>query len=358
VVNNAKTSARRLWGEDSLEPDYAILQNKHVSSYHAADSLQRVAEKGDSGRILEILPGANPSHKEELSRTVINRPELPVEAAKKALGGNDAGTVRLAAQIAGRVGPKAGDAEKALEAAIDKWAKAWEEKRTKLTRVEDEDEYEDEDEGTDRITACLQKLLWAAGRLGVAQNALIRAATTRQDDSAYRPVRLEAVTALAAGPVPDAVADVLEKAAQGNDPEIRTIAAEALGRKKADRASKLAEKVLSDRTSFNRIAMQPNVHVTQTLHKHAGQVHYQGVVLPQLIARNDLRYLSEVADNRTLPEVARLGAIEGLAMLATEAAEGKLLEIGQNKDEEEELRKAAWRGLKRSRRARKAKQTV
>src|SRR5262249_2404695 len=27
VVNNAKTSARRLWGEDSLEPDYAILQN-------------------------------------------------------------------------------------------------------------------------------------------------------------------------------------------------------------------------------------------------------------------------------------------------------------------------------------------
>ncbi|MBI1914559.1 MAG: HEAT repeat domain-containing protein, partial [Planctomycetes bacterium] len=360
-VVHAKTSARRLWGEESLEPDYAILQNKHVSSYDASDSLKRVSEKGDSGRILEILPNANPSHKEDLSRTVINRPDLPVEAAKKALGGNDPGTVRLAAQIVGRVGTKSADAEKVLEGAIDKWSKAWEEKRTKLTRDEDEEEdyEEDDDSGAhDRISACLQKLLWAAGRLGVAQNALIRAATTRQDDAAYRPVRLEAVTALAGGPVPDAVADVLEKAAQGNDPEIRTIAAEALGRKKAGRASKLAEKVLSDRTCFNRIAMQPNVQVDETLHKHAGQVHYQGVVLPQLIARNDLGDLSEVAENRALPEVARLGAIESLAMLATEAAEAKLLEIGQNKNEEEELRKAAWRGLKRSRRARKAKQTA
>src|SRR5262249_37800245 len=155
VVNNAKTSARRLWGEDSLEPDYAILQNKHVSGQHAGDSLKRVSEKGDSGRILEILPNANPSHKEELSRTVINRPELPVEAAKKALAGNDAGTVRLAAQIVGRVGPKAGDAEKSLETALDKWSKAWEVKRTKLTRDGDEDDYEeDEDTGEshDRIT--------------------------------------------------------------------------------------------------------------------------------------------------------------------------------------------------------------
>src|SRR5262249_48712099 len=208
-------------------------------------------------------------------------------AAKKALSGNDAGTVRLAAQIVGRVGTTASDAERALEAALDRWSSAWEEKRTKLTREEDE-------EGTERITGCLQKLLWAAGRLGVAQNALIRAATTRQDDADYRPIRLEAVTALAAGSVPDAVADVLEKAAQGNDPEIRTIAAEALGRKKADRASRLAEKVLSDRTSFNRIAMQPNVKVEDTLQKHAGQVHYQGVVLPQLIGRNDLKDLAEV----------------------------------------------------------------
>jgi ParB family chromosome partitioning protein len=100
------------------------------------------------------------------------------------------------------------------------------------------------------------------------------------------------------------------------------------------------------------------VEVEETLQKAAHQAHYQGVALPLLIQRGDLSGLGTVADDRALPEVTRLGAVEGLAMLARADAEAKLLAIGQNKDEAEELRKAAWRGLKRSRRARKAKQTV
>jgi ParB family chromosome partitioning protein len=64
-----------------------------------------------------------------------------------------------------------------------------------------------------------------------------------------------------------------------------------------------------------------------------------------------------VAENRKLPEATRLGAIEALARMAREAAEAKLVEIGKGDGkEEEELRKAAWRGLRRSKRARKKAQ--
>jgi ParB family chromosome partitioning protein len=82
-------------------------------------------------------------------------------------------------------------------------------------------------------------------------------------------------------------------------------------------------------------------------------VHYQGVALPHLLERKDLDALVKVAGDRKLPLVTRLGAVEGLAALAREDAEGRLLEVAKRDGEDEELRKAAWRGLRRSRRARR-----
>jgi ParB family chromosome partitioning protein len=79
------------------------------------------------------------------------------------------------------------------------------------------------------------------------------------------------------------------------------------------------------------------------------------VALPHLVARGDVEGLYSVAENRRLPEATRLGAIEGLAKVASEPAEGRLVLLGQVQGEEEELRKAAWRALRRSRRARKTK---
>jgi ParB family chromosome partitioning protein len=77
------------------------------------------------------------------------------------------------------------------------------------------------------------------------------------------------------------------------------------------------------------------------------------VALPHLIARGDVAALAAVAEDRKLPEATRLGAVEGLAKLAREDAEARLVAIGKAETEDEELRKAAWRGLRRSKRARK-----
>src|SRR5262249_53301938 len=168
VVNKALESARRLWGQDSLEPDYALLQNPHASSYYVRDSLARVCEKGDPERILEILPRCNPAHKEELARSVINRKELPLAAAKKARAGNDARTVQLAAQIVGRAGPQAADAGKAVADALKKWRAAWGGEKDKLVVGGDGGEGEDGGEERGKLTPRPPKMLWAGGGVGGA----------------------------------------------------------------------------------------------------------------------------------------------------------------------------------------------
>jgi ParB family chromosome partitioning protein len=95
------------------------------------------------------------------------------------------------------------------------------------------------------------------------------------------------------------------------------------------------------------------VNLSDTLHKAAGQVHYQGVAVPYLAARRDVPALAAVANNRALSEETRLGAVEGLAAAASEPGEKQLEQIGRGLENPEALRKAAWRGLRRSRRARK-----
>jgi len=63
-----------------------------------------------------------------------------------------------------------------------------------------------------------------------------------------------------------------------------------------------------------------------------------------------------VARDRKKPEAARLGAIEGLGVMATEAAEAVLTQVGAADGDDEDVRKAAWRALRRSKRARRPKE--
>src|SRR5262249_38753161 len=88
------------------------------------------------------------------------------------------------------------------------------------------------------------------------------------------------------------------------------------------------------------------------LRKAAQQVHYQGVVLPYLVGHKDVAGLEDVARDRSPPEGTRGGAIEGVAAVAAEEAEGILRAVGLDEREDEDVRKAAWRCLRRSKRAR------
>src|SRR5262249_2743328 len=54
VVSAALASARKLWGEASLDPDYALLQNPEAESVDdVEDLLKRVCERGEPRRLFE-----------------------------------------------------------------------------------------------------------------------------------------------------------------------------------------------------------------------------------------------------------------------------------------------------------------
>src|SRR5206468_4825564 len=113
---------------------------------------------------------------------------------------------------------------------------------------------DDREELTDRLTPVVRAFAWAAGRVGAAEASLIRAATSHVDDSLFRSIRREAVTALDKPKPGDAAQAALEAAATGEDSEIRTLAADILARRAPTRAARLAAQLLADHVSFDRVA--------------------------------------------------------------------------------------------------------
>jgi ParB family transcriptional regulator, chromosome partitioning protein len=348
VIRGALSAARRVLGPESIEPDYAVLQNDFVVrmvEYRAI--LGRVLERGEPRRILEILPKCADLVRDALAAVLLSRPEPPVAEALAVLDSPDPTTAGVAARILGRAGAKAAGAGSSVAKALAKWRKVWEADRPEFDR-----KVAGKAQLFDRLTACVRAMVWAAGRLDVATEALAEAASARPDDAEYRQIRLAAVLALASGEPSPIITAALESAALVGAPEVRSAAAQAIARRDPKQAAGLADRLLSDRDGFYRLTLDGRVNVEETLRSAASQVHYQGVVLAGLIDRGEVETLAGVAEDRSLPEAARLGAVEGLAAMAHEPAEDVLRRVGLRADEDEEFRKAAWRGLRRSKRAR------
>jgi len=142
----------------------------------------------------------------------------------------------------------------------------------------------------------------------------------------------------------------------GNDGRERALAASALGRLAPDRAAALAGKVVDDRQSLDRLLAGRVADARPTLREAATRVHTQGTALPLLVASGDVEGLGAALADRKLSEATRLGAVEALARIATDAARAPLLAVATSDAEDEELRKAAWRALRRARRYQQKKQ--
>jgi ParB family chromosome partitioning protein len=338
-------AARRLWGPESLEPDYAAVQNPQASPEEYESLFHRVQEHGNARRLLEVLPNLQAEAAGRLEEMLLSRQPPPVAEAQAVVAGPDATAAGVAAHLLGRAGKGASQSGPAVEAALRRWWDEWDRRRQDEVRRGAEPGPD-----TGRLGAALGTLIWAAGRLDVGQQALLAVAATRADVAFDRDLRRKAAAALASCQPIAPVLAAVEGLISGDDPEIRALAAEAVARNAPSRAPEVAGRVLSDRVAFNRVATR--APLTDTLRGAAVQVHYQGVAVPHLTAHNDVAGLAAVAANRGFSEEARLGAIEGLAAAASEAAEAELVKIGQSDAEPEELRKAAWRGLRRSRRAR------
>ncbi|OWK47383.1 HEAT repeat domain-containing protein [Fimbriiglobus ruber] len=350
-------AARRLWGRDSLEPFYALLQNPEAEEWANDDDLfggekivEVVSARGDPLQILTLFPKFAPAVQEVLESNLLGRTDIPVKEATAALAEADEGTVRLAARLLGRAGTTAAGAKGKVSDALAKWWTTWQERRAAVVRDPSRRHT------LERATDCLRGLIWAAGRVGAGLDKLVALATERPDDPLFKPLRLEAVRCLASG-TPKAMAlSALETVARGTDPDARTIAADVLARHDAPRAAGLLEMLSSDLPSFRRLLAAKEVRAAVGfLQSAAGQVHYQPVALPALIAAKDVATLGAIANDRKKPEATRLGAIEGLGVMAAEPAEAVLVQVGKADGDDEDVRKAAWRALRRSKRARAAR---
>ncbi|MEO0604659.1 MAG: hypothetical protein AAF211_24710, partial [Myxococcota bacterium] len=94
----------------------------------------------------------------------------------------------------------------------------------------------------------------------------------------------------------------------------------------------------------------------EALAERVDDLHIQGLAVPGFVAQPgaDPEVLARALHSAE-PDV-RLGALEGLAALASTEAEAHLRTYAQEASHEEEERKAAWRALRRSRRARAARE--
>jgi ParB family chromosome partitioning protein len=346
----ALDSALVLFGQDSMEPFYAAVLNRQFADYQLGKSklnpIEQVAEKGDPLRLLELFPKCSVAIQERLEASLTSRKDVPVKEATAAMAHEDDATVRLAARLLAKATKLTAEAKKAVADAVQKWWKTWQDRRTKYDRGQ----------GTleplDHAGQCLQSLFWTAHRLGASEDGIAEIAASRPDDPLAKLVRLDALRTLASADKPGAKAvQTLEKLATDADADVRTLAASLLAKFDQKRAVGLVPGYLSDKPTFARV-LAGGVKADAVVKTAAAQPHQQSVALQPLVAAKDVGTLAAVARDQKAAESARLGAVEGLGFMADEAAEKVLAEIGAAQGDDEDVRKAAWKALRRSKRRR------
>ncbi len=342
VVSAAFDAAVRQFGPDSLEPYYAAVETPHENDFTAmgtaeVDVLRVLRERGDTLRLLQTLPRTTGEGFAAIESILMSRPTPSDDVMTKALGGDNHGSVKAAARMIGRADSASAPVKAAIETAIGKW---WAEWQTRRDRPE-------ADLSTTEVA--LEELLWPAARFGFAEKRLAELLTARPHDRDMYSIRKRILTSLTA--VPPALVPALEAIVRGTLPQLRALAAGLLTKYAPQQAAKLAPEFFADRPVYARLSA--TAKSAEVAKANAGQPHYQPLALPTLIDAKDVPTLAKVAKDPKAAEPARLGAVEGLGFMAVESAEAVLAEIGADGGDDEDVRKAAWKALRRSKRARK-----
>ena len=351
----ALDAALRLFGQESLDPFYAAVTNKRFADYslgkQGRNPIEIVCDKGDPLRLLELFPKCEPEVQQKLEASLTTRKEIPAKEAAAALAHADDATVRLAARLLAKAPKPTPDMKKAAAEAVGRWWAEWQTRRTKIDRGQGDLD------SLARAGQCLQTLFWTARQLGGSLDVLNEVVAARATDPLAKGVRLDALRTLAGEGKPSAATlKTLELLAADIDADVRTLAAALIAKHDPKRAAGLLAGYLTDKPTFARV-VGGGVKPADVVKPAAANPHQQSVALQPLVAAKDVPTLGAVAKDKKATEPARLGAIEGLGFMAFEEAEKVLIEIGAADGDDDDVRKAAWRALRRSKR-RRQKETV
>ena len=351
VAVEAMRSLRIRDGAESLEPDYVSLRSRFDLDDRALD---RLSERGDPARVLACLPAIVDRVRTGWMQASVRLDPVvayliaaaPLDAAAAELESPHEAVAAVAASIVGRAGSAATKKHGAKLAAATTTALAsWDEGRARLIAGSLDPA------SLAPRTERLAKMLWAAGQLGVADEVLVAAASRTGDETWMRRIRGEAVQIL--GRAGKKHAAVLRTALTDRDGRVRELAASALSTISTDEVKSAIGDVLDDRSALSRLLSggTSTEAVGGSLREASASAHTQGVVLPHLVRLRDVKGLAAIAGDAKASEPTRLGAIEALARITDDAASDALASIAKRDSEDEELRKAAWRALRRWKRA-------
>ncbi|MDX9719724.1 MAG: HEAT repeat domain-containing protein, partial [Myxococcota bacterium] len=362
---------------DAVEIDYAQLQSMH--EFWADDDgelLRRIRERGDAGRLLDLMPKFDEELQTLIGKALLSREPLPVDACAARLDAVSYEVATLSMYVLGRAGEAVAKAHgKAMGAACGTARLGW---ARELGRAE-----AGEHHTLAEATKCWSRALWACARCGVAAEELLLVAESNLDAirgmaaestklperggarprahrkletsslviaAAWRELRTQALLALGTGLGKKKGLEALERSLGDDDAAIRSVAAGVLKTLDAARAAAAVGAALDDAVSLHLLVDPSNAKAKKALAEAAGSTHHQGLALSHLIAAQDVAALTAAAGNRDLVEAARLGAIEALGCVTQGSAQKALLGIATDAKEDEELRKAAWRALRRAKR--------
>ncbi|HGG56274.1 MAG TPA: HEAT repeat domain-containing protein, partial [Nannocystis exedens] len=273
VVRAAARSLRLIYGDDSVEPDYAFLEAAKPLELQP-DLLVRLREGGDPQRILAILPKVqNASLRAPLIAILTARRPLPIEAALASLQSSRELTVAVAARILGSAGGDlSADQGKALADAGQRWAASWAQELARVNGTLALHAPADSDDGhadgaahvtnfgvdTGKLARLEEPylwLLWGCTRVGVGEDLLISAMSAGGNERRGQAIRRAGVIGLASGDgqLSAAAKGQLKSLASGGDAELRALAAAALAGRDQEAATALVGDLLDDGVSVARL---------------------------------------------------------------------------------------------------------
>jgi ParB family chromosome partitioning protein len=341
------TSARRSFGTDSIVPDLALLKGRSINQARLGpmelESLNRVCDSATAQQIFELTNRCPDQARSRLADHLLMQKELPVKEAVSNLESQFSPTVELAARIVGRDGdPKH---SKLVQIVLSKRAESYSLESNRLLRQNEVglDEFQ-QDKST------LLVLIWAAGRVGGCEKLLLEIVTSNASNEHFAQLRAAALDGLQGAKLTAAMQTQIQVLLEDYDSAVRLRAAELLTGQAKTKPEDIGDALMADRFTFDWIAERENLKLESVFQKSVSSAHYQPRSLLKMAKSKDLKTLVAVAEDESLDTNSRLGAIEGLSKMADKKSEKALLSLGKSADNEE-LRKAAWRGLRRSKRA-------
>ncbi len=326
--DTALQSARELFGKDSLLPDYAYARG---GSYLPDEIIERL-QNGEPSKLFELLADCHPDVFGHLSAQLLLKSEATT-AAVEALNSPHSNVVAIACRVLAYHNKEA-----SLEPAIESWQQ----------RFKAGLEQQKIDLG---IILCLEQLAWACGRLRIGRTSLAKLCVAHIDLPSFDGVRYQALEALLSfTPLNDEEQSQLLNACSDRNPKIRELAMAYRAQQKIGSDS-LIENNLGDQRGLQQVLNYADLPDTQTALTQAfAHAHYQASVTRVVIEQCQTDALVQVAKDNQLEDSVRLGAIESIAhIIETDSIEA-LAGIGKDETIDEDLRKAAWRNLRRLRR--------